>query len=184
MTSLKDLLAALAPTSTREFYMDVPIITRSNRYSKPLLALCEPLAGLTAAWPGCCPARKDCCDRDSRLRRRQFGFGEESAGLLGFPVLRDLGPARGGTGGQNTLTRRRAFLCNVEPRGTRLERYRSRRNLAEHSASRHLPWNAMDVRVLRRSPRYNRISFAAGALPTFCRSSKGASRGLESVAGA
>ena len=49
MTSLKDLLAALAPTSMREFCTDVPVITRSNRYSKHLLALCEPLAGLIAA---------------------------------------------------------------------------------------------------------------------------------------
>src|SRR2546425_2716099 len=184
MISLRDLLAAPGPMFMLAFCTDVPVITRSNRFSKHLLVHCERLAGLIAAWPECCPAPKDCCDRDSGLRRRQFDVSEESCGLPGIPVPRDFQPARGGTGGQNNVTRGRAFLGDVEPRGTRFEHDRARRNLAEYSASRHLPRNAMDVRVFGRSPWCSRIGFVAWVLPTFCRSSQGASRGLEPVAGA
>ena len=41
MTSLKDLLAAPVPTSMRASCTDAPVITRSNRCSKHLPALCE-----------------------------------------------------------------------------------------------------------------------------------------------
>src|SRR6266581_737538 len=184
MTSLKDLLAAPVPTSMREFCMDVPVITRSNRFSKHLLAPCERLAGLIVAWPGCCPARKDCCDRDFGLRRRQFDLGKKSRGLPGILVCGDFQPARGRRGRQNNVTWSRTFHGNVEPRGTRFEHYRARRNLAQYSASRHLPRNAMDVRVFGRSLWYSRIGLATWVLPTFCRSSQSASRGLEPVAGA
>src|SRR5882724_5219217 len=182
MTSLKDLLAALAQTSMREFCTDVPVITRSNRYSKRLLAPCAQLAGLIAAWRACCPARRDCCDRGSRLRRRQPDLGEESRGLPGIPVCGHFRPARGRRGRQNTVTRSRAFFGNVESSSTRSEHCSARCHLTENSASRHLPWNAVDVRVLGRSPWHCRIGFAARVLPTFYRSSQSASRRLEPFA--
>src|SRR5579872_3621067 len=71
---------ALVPVSTHACCMAAPIITRLNRCLKLSRALCVLPAGAIAAWRGCCPARRDCCnDCSDRLSCREYCFGEEGA---------------------------------------------------------------------------------------------------------
>ena len=50
-----------------KFSTDAPTIIRLKRCSKPLRARCARPAGATSRWRDCCPAPKDCYDRDRRL---------------------------------------------------------------------------------------------------------------------
>src|SRR5437667_235864 len=143
-----------APTEISRSINTTPWKMWASPWVKHLIAPCEPLAGSIAAWRACCPARKDCCDCDSGLRRRQSDLRQESAGLPGLPVCGDLQPARGGASGQGRATRSRTLFGDVEYRGARSAHCGTPGHLAENSTSRHLFGNAVDVRLLGRSARY------------------------------
>jgi hypothetical protein len=89
--------------------------------------------------------------------------------------------ARGRRGRQNVVTRSGAFLGNVESSGTRSERC-SARCYPGKFASWHLPWNAVDVRVLGRSSGIAGLALLRGCCNVLPISQS--AHGLEPFAGA
>ena len=103
---------ARAPTSTSRCCTAARIITRSKRASRRSPARCAWPARRTSGWRRCCRARRACCDRAGRLRRRQSDVGAQGAATLGAEVRTPRTPAISAAR-RHHRPRRRPLRCDA-----------------------------------------------------------------------